>query len=86
LIDISVYQGGLPCLTTLDMGDADELTETGLTNILKHTGPALEKLNVFGCSRLTEPFLESLQTTYNNKNNANLVISSGPEIKWELSN
>ena len=43
-IDISVYQGGLPCLTTLDIGGADGLTETGLRRILELTGPAFNKL------------------------------------------
>ena len=81
---MSVYQGSLPCLTTLGLESIYELTETGLMNILEHTGPALEKLNVFDCPRLTDSFLESLQTTYNDNNHAKLVVSRVPELNWEL--
>ena len=41
---MSPDKGILPCLTTLNLGDASELTETGLRRILEHTGPAFKTL------------------------------------------
>ena len=67
-IDISVYQGGLPCLTTLDIGGADGLTETGLRRILEHTGPAFNKLyyQFEGIPNFSASFIQDIQQQYPN--------------------
>ena len=67
-IDISVYQGGLPCLTTLDIGGADGLTETGLRRILEHTGPAFNKLyyQFEGIPNFSASFIQDIHQQYPN--------------------
>ena len=65
---MSAYKGILPCLTTLDIGGADELTETGLRRILEHTGPAFNELiyQSNGIPNFSASFIQDIQQQYPN--------------------
>ena len=65
---MSAYKGILPCLTTLDIGGADELTEAGLRRILEHTGPAFNELiyQPNGIPNFSASFIQDIQQQYPN--------------------
>ena len=67
---MSSFKGTLPCLTTLDLGVASELTVIGLQRILEHTGPAFKTLNfeIKDNPRFSVSILQDIKQQYPNVN------------------
>ena len=65
---MSSFKGTLPCLTTLDLRLASELTVIGLQRILEHTGPAFKTLKIKDNPRFSVSILQDIKQQYPNVN------------------